>query len=182
MTDIVFQSTTEQTPLEPMSGFTETESFRFMFQELPVSRFAQCAMLAVMLLHSICGCCWHHAHEGDCGAGATGTHTTTAPSSPAGHFHTFCHHHHSRNGEQPGSPHPEHSPVHHSQCQQGQCVFVAAESVSLPPQLTCFATSESLHELAVIRPLKWSICRIQEHRAVPLSAGSRCAFLQVWII
>ncbi|MFZ5831893.1 MAG: hypothetical protein ACOY3P_17540 [Planctomycetota bacterium] len=109
------------------------------------------AMIAV-LLHSLLGCCWHHAHAGECANGQSCVQSSvrisdaTIASSPQaldGHEHQHCCQHGSESvarsteidDDRSGSAiqrdtdgccsHGEGSdPSHRGTCSEGACVFV----------------------------------------------------------
>lgn len=88
----------------------------------------------VLFIHTIVGCCWHHAHLGP------GSTTTTAPLAGC------CHHHHEQDSQPRQSPDPC-----QSEC-EGSCQYIAPQKVCIDApqgaQHLDYAATESAQTLA----------------------------------
>lgn len=106
-----------------------------------------------MLVHSILGCCWHHAHATESQSGAApcthfedgSSQSDSKPDSRKQTEHTGCGHEHDESeadhsndtsssaaeSTDTNSSH-EHGPCHHSQCDEGNCQFTKTP-VSVTP-------------------------------------------------
>ena len=140
-------------------------------------RFVHAAMLTVMLLHSILGCCWHHGHTHSAAACQSGSNGERSDLSRISHgLHHTCSHQHG-----PAQSPADHEPVHHHQCDQEDCNFLLAKTWEFPQQLEltlAFVTDHCADEPLVLE------CTLASQNVKPVfdSAGSRCAVLQVWRI
>jgi len=141
-------------------------------------------MIAVMLLHSICGCCWHHAH-GECSDSHAVTDSPRASNSGA----TCRQHDHqhassrgtddaNHDGEEPAEPHDHDD----APCEHGSCVYVAGKSLELSQPFTlapdCCFVFESVIE-STSRITTRVVADVEPHYESALAA---CARLQVWNI
>ena len=155
-----------------------------------MSPFAHSAMLLVMLIHSVCGSCWHHAHECSCGV------QTPAGQSCDAHAIRFrrgagcserkpnhgCCHHESPQARPAGPLDSEPDPVHHSRCQDASCLFLAPDLLAAPRLLAGLpeiVTDAGFHAMC---PQPVSEEQVRDYRTEPISAVSHCALFQVWRI
>ena len=145
-------------------------------------RFVHAAMLTVMLLHSILGCCWHHGHTHSGAACLSGLNSERSglsglQSTHSHGLHHTCSHHHS-----PVQSPADHERVpHHHQCDQDDCHFLMAKTWEFTQQLElslAFVVDHCVDEPLVLE------CNLAPQNSEPMfdTAGSRCAVLQVWRI
>lgn len=145
-------------------------------------RFVHASMLAVMLLHSILGCCWHHGHAHSTGAYQSGSSGDCQVQSQIQSTHSHglrhtCSHHHA-----PAHSSADHERVpHHHQCDQEDCNLLLAKTWEFPQQLEL--------SLALVTDIFSDVPQVLECTLAPQdsepvfdTAGSRCAVLQVWRI
>ena len=100
-----------------------------------MSRLPAALTILAMLVHSLAGCCTHHAHA------AT---ASFASASPVASMSTCgcCHHagdpagDHAADHESEQSPSGEQCPTG-DQCNEGRCVFVGSAAVVLPVLALC---------------------------------------------
>ena len=131
-------------------------------------------ILLPMLVHSILGCCWHHAH---CDGQFRCVQLTPAP-------HT-CHHHRHHNDY-----HSEHrNPVapspgdHDKSCNDVRCVYLVAEPVQNASALELqepVATLDNRGGLILNATVSAPVRR-QQGKKVPLPS-EHCALTQVWVV
>ena len=151
--------------------------------------FVQRLTLAVMLFHSVMGCCWHHSHECSCG------HSTQWAACPVAaknsHSGSCCGRKHSQplacqsqHLKQPTQT-PENGPgqsPHQTRCEHGTCTFLVESSDVAVPEFEMLSVPrvewECLLMQSATRPLL-ADSNIEMERG---SAASRCAVLQVWRI
>jgi hypothetical protein len=158
------------------------------------SRVASLLALLPMLLHSILGCCWHHAHESCCGTGNTwvvcqstvespaNAHTEHATSTCHKHKHTHEHEQGTGNaGESPTGPCPD------SPCDEERCLFASTSTGVLPQTVMlqlgwCNSFFGATVELPA--PVNSPVAAREKWlgRRPPGSAGQRRALTQVWLI
>lgn len=122
------------------------------------SHVASLLALVPMLLHSIVGCCWHHAHHSACDS--RNTHVVCqagvepAAGAHAHHASSSCDHHDVATripGESPTDPSPQ------SPCDEERCLF-ASTSLVAPQQVVA---------------LEWMMCSIFSVTAdLPIPSGS----------
>ena len=124
-------------------------------------------MLLVMLIHSVCGGGWLHAHE--CTCHDLGS-VTTASNDPA--------HEESPLASEETCPHPEH-PCH---CRPAPCVYLGAPAVNVPPDWECLPGIEAPYMVYSPCAMEAYEGFLSEHRTEPITSGERCALLQVWRI
>lgn len=151
------------------------------------SRVASLLALLPMLLHSILGCCWHHAHECVCispsARAACVAGIESVAEEEAGHTATRCHHHeHGAGvaGDQPAEPCP------HSPCDEERCLF-ASTSLAAPQQVAAlewmlcsvFAVTA---DLPVPSGSLLSVSRDLVDGRPSLPAQQRRALAQVWLV
>ncbi len=87
-----------------------------------------------VLLHSVFGCCWHHAHAAD---HVTGLAETASGHGPVGHQ---CHAHSSRDTHHPGhvvhhqndGPREPHAPCQRNPCDGDACHFAPTAHIKVP--------------------------------------------------
>jgi len=141
-------------------------------------------MIAMMLLHSICGCCWHHDHEQCANSHAVVDGTFAGDSGSS-----CCHHGHKHaaadgggerkhDGEEPASPHDHDDAL----CEHGSCVYMAGKSLELSQPFTLAPDCCFVYESA-IEPASRVTSRVDVDASPPYeSALAACARLQVWNI
>jgi len=107
--------------------------------EATMNRFVHSLALAAVFVHTLCGCCWHHAHADD-------IHDHHAL---AGRADVSCHQRHDlcgcedfEHGSSPGE----------QPCRGVTCDFVRAESGGLQPWLVQFETSVPAAVLPAVGP------------------------------
>lgn len=145
-------------------------------------RFVHAAMLTVMLLHSILGCCWHHGHTHvvtDCQFGSHGERQESSriqATHSHGRHHTCSHHH-----TPTQSPADQEQVPHHHQCDEDDCHFLLTKTWQFPQQLEL--------SLALVMDSRADLpqnltCTLTPQDSGPVfeTAGVRCAVLQVWRI
>lgn len=139
-------------------------------------------MIAVMLLHSICGCCWHHSHDECCSSGAEchADHVAAEThDSHDGHSDTCGHSHVADHSPVSGeTPHEPHAP---GPCNHEECVYVAAKVLGGPVTFE-FAFVTSLDCPCAAGAVVDLHRRVETAEASPrrLSSLEACALLQVW--
>jgi hypothetical protein len=177
------------TPLVASDQFSDNENVRLSPKEWFVSQFAHCVMLLMMLMHSVSGSCWHHAHECSCGAqipaGSMRDHHATSSSRGAGASHGKQHDGccHQSSQVRPEGPHDSApAPVHHTRCQDAPCVFLAAELMTVPPLLAGLPEHIADAGVHAICPQPVCVEQVRGGRKVSISAVSHCALYQVWRI
>jgi len=174
--------------------------------------FASLLALLPMLLHSILGCCWHHAHQSSCGPGnyGPGNTKTICQSSvelPAGthtdHAASPCHNHEhgtSSSEELPPDECPTNKrpcdkcpedkypgePCPESPCDEGQCLF-ASTSTGVAPQMFSLESAWCNFFVAIVEQSASAgspIAASHEFLDGRLSgsAGQCRALTQVWLI
>lgn len=140
------------------------------------TRLVVLVTLLPMLIHSILGCCWHHAHfdQSDVFRGQS--------LKADIHRHQCTHHHCSGNAsnETPKSPVP--APCkHHAPCEEVRCEFLAEKSIRVVFALTmtsAFVAPEPNWSVMLRNPLK-SLRTLATSRELPTSQ-EHCALIQVW--
>ena len=148
-----------------------------------VSFLVHSLMIAVMLLHSILGCCWHHSHEdSNCGCVAVFCSTGTEQTSS----HAECSHSgdHDCDGEHSGAcpgDDSEGAPHRHDPCDHDECVYMIAKVVGAPLSFSvAFAvTLDAPCATGLITDIHR---RVEIAEASPRRGSSMdsCALLQVW--
>jgi hypothetical protein len=148
----------------------------------PVFRFVHAAMLSVMLLHSILGCCWHHGHTHSATACLSGSNSERPESSRihtthSHRLHHTCSHHHT-----PSQSPADHDQVpHHHQCDQDDCHFLLTKTWQFPDQLELSLAFVTDTRADVLQSLPRTLVT-QNSEPEFETAGIRCAVLQVWRI
>ena len=142
------------------------------------TRLVVLVTLLPMLVHSILGCCWHHAHFDHVDVCA-------APRVQAAiHRHQCTHHHCSKNASAEASASPVPAPCrHHAPCDEVSCVFLDATllRVAVAFELTAkFVAPEENWTVTLRGPLKSLRC-LAASREMPTSQ-EHCALIQVWIV
>ena len=134
--------------------------------------------LLPMLIHSILGCCWHHAHS-ECDF--PGVRETV--ESDTGHCHTACHQHagsHRCDHNDPAMPTPC---EHKTPCDDVRCVYVATEPVRIALALDL---QEHVAAIEVGRILTFAVAAkslVHRHQTQRVSAAlQHCALTQVWVV
>lgn len=145
-----------------------------MSRGVSVNVLVQSAMITVMLLHSIWGCCWHHDHDHSSCQSAVG-HAT----GHASHSHDCGH---SDAGHSHDSEDPCDSPDHpHVPCDHDECVYLLVKAAGVPSSLDV-ATIACFDRVWPVRSFA------EVHRCVETAVTSSrsftaldsCALLQVW--
>lgn len=152
------------------------------------SQVASLLALLPMLLHSILGCCWHHAHESCCGTGNTRVVCQSSVESPADahadHVNSPCHNHvhgTGNSGESPAEPRPD------SPCDEERCLF-ASTSMGVVPQTVApewgWCDSFLVATVELLAPVGSPVASRRELLGgrLPNSAGQCRALTQVWLI
>lgn len=129
-------------------------------------------VLLPMLVHSILGCCWHHAHsESDrsCEHSTAETHT--------GHSHSH---------DQPSENHVPVVPApydHHESCDDVRCVYVAAEPVRnmLAVDLQSHVAVLDSCGILTLNATFTASRNWQSGHEVPASSQRR-ALTQIWVV
>lgn len=135
------------------------------------------AMIVVMLLHGIFGCCWHHGHDACCTGGESGI-----LSAPGQCSAVCCHNPRCAESSQ-NSGEPSESPAAPDDCcSEGECVYLDAKVVDVSPIIFLALASNwdvcpSIYERLVDRRIE-----IATTPPLYLSAPEACALLQVWRI
>ena len=163
------------------------------------TKFVSLATLLPMLLHSVLGCCWHHAHSGACdslpghfansesesGDDKSGEHghqagchghravmTEAAPAAADVVCSTDCSSP-ANEDETPSEP-----------CREDHCVYVASGKIEPPKPfvMSCFdVTSEGTSGLLPLSPVSIHRSNHQGDYSPPTSLSLR-ARTQVWLI
>lgn len=144
------------------------------------------ATLLPMLLHSILGCCWHHAHSSICETMSCEVSTERVSG---------CLHHSDANSET-AHPHPladcapnSSSPADHGEtplkpCDEVRCVYVGAATVQLPKDNSPFCfnfTAEAHPSLVSLSLMTVHGSQRLSDNSLPTSQSLR-ARAQVWLI
>lgn len=141
-------------------------------------KFVALVTLLPMLVHSIFGCCWHHAHCEQMEA------FPDAYSHNEAHLNQCGHHHHSENMNAEGQTSQVPVPFEqHEPCEDGHCVFLTASSLRI-----AFA-SESMADFVVpeadcagaLCDSQTSLRCLVASRDLP-TPQQHCALIQVWIV
>lgn len=150
-----------------------------------MSTFVHSLMIGVMLLHSVLGCCWHHAHS---------------HSGPVSERHAACHGHatcmtfghaeHDHDGDHDhshpapvGSQDDSESEEPQHLCEHGECVYVAGKSVELSTPVASFAPAAVVVELVDSTIIAMPVRAPKTGWRTPAeTALSVCARLSVWRI
>lgn len=125
--------------------------------------------LLPMLIHSIFGCCWHHAHS-------DGNLNGVASTSES----HCCHKHHA---SKPSDPVPPVPCEHDEPCDDMRCVYLAAEparSQLVQDLHEHFATLDCCCSL-ILNVILPAPARTQQCKRVPLPS-QHCALTQVWVV
>jgi len=134
--------------------------------------------LLPMLVHSIFGCCWHHAHFDHVDVCET-------PSVAADIHRHQCTHDHSwgsANAETPTSNVP--APCkHQTPCDEVRCVFLAAtpHRFAFAFELTAKFVVPEANCSVTLRNSLVSLRTVTASRELPTSQ-EHCALIQVWIV
>lgn len=170
--------------------------FDCLLERVPMLWVAKRLLLAVMLIHSVFGCCWHHAHSCACDHE---TQASTRTNSPASHNHRGCvhrevshtvrhscaHHHHHTHSVVTGQPlaDQDQEPVpHRHQCDHGTCTFVVDSGRIAIPDLDLVQPFIVDFECLMRPTAPQAIHEYRETHTFPGTAALRCAVLQVWLI
>jgi len=127
------------------------------------------ATVLPMLVHSILGCCWHHAHSDGKLNGV--------PSTSESH----CSHEHHRSEH--NDPVPPAPCDHDESCNEVICVYLAADPVqhATAPQLhEQVATLDCCCSLILSATLTATACTQQGKKAP--TPSEHCALTQVWVV
>lgn len=150
---------------------------RWEFYEMWAKLIVSVTLLPV-LVHSIFGCCWHHAHSQvklHCihSAGES----SSCSRQPHGHRHS---HDHRSEETSPVVPEPC---EHDGSCHDARCVYLASESVR---NTLVFSLSHPFSAfnpgcIANLKPVTRLWQDSQHSEDVPLPS-QRCALTQVWVV
>ena len=132
------------------------------------------ATVLPMLVHSILGCCWHHAHSDG--------QFRCVQSTPAPHTcHHLLHHndHHSEH-RNPVAPAPC---DHEESCNDVRCVYHVAEPVQNASALELHEQVATLDYCCgvILNATVSAPARMQQGKKVPLPS-EHCALTQVWVV
>jgi len=184
-----------QTAVDPIHGITDNLSrMSHLLVRIapvtsrPVPMFSQVASLLAllpMLLHSILGCCWHHAHYSVCHSENSRVVCQSSVESPAhaDHATSLCHNHEhgaGNPGESPIEPCPD------SPCDEERCLFastsmgVVLQTVALEWRWCSFFVA-TVELPAPVGSLVGARHELLDGR-LPPSAAQRRALTQVWLI
>ena len=152
------------------------------------SRVTSLIAFLPMLLHSVLGCCWHHAHQhGGCEAGGVRISCQEAVDA-SGHSHdghSACPSHRlsagqASSGEQPGEP------CRHFPCEEGRCLFVGPTAMVaqqlIDLELAWVGVPLVCCDLAVPPDSLNAMSRGCSDDAPPVSSRERRALTQVWLV
>lgn len=153
------------------------------------SQVASLLALLLMLLHSILGCCWHHAHHFARNPGNSRVVCQSSVESTAGthadHATSPCHNHNHEHGtgnpgESPTGPCPD------SPCDEERCLF-ASTSMGVVPQTVALEWGWCNFFVATVElPAPVGASLATHHNLLggrlPDSAGQCRALTQVWLI
>jgi hypothetical protein len=134
-----------------------------------ISRLLALLTIAAMLLHSVLGCCWHHAHD-----------VTPSPENVTHHSEGCGHRHHAAaetgtSSESPGDD-------QHEACREPSCVYVAAKHFEMPPATTPdVAVTVEMSELIPAASGATILLSLAKTPPRPAAPELR-ALLQVWVI
>lgn len=103
---------------------------------------------AIVLVHALVGCCWHHGHIHGTGDSAAQVHAECHPE----HDH---HAHHDGDSEQP-APH----------CDEVSCSFVTAKEIAPPALLIAPLDAQTLEPASASLHRGWA-CTAGRSRAAP---------------
>ena len=155
---------------------------------------AQRLVLAVMLIHSVFGCCWHHAHSCACdhetqvsarmdSAALPHRGGCTHRETPHQVRHSCAHHHTppAITGQPPADQDQEPVP-HRHQCEHGPCTFVVDSGRIAIPDLDLVLPFVVDFEFLMRPTAPQVIHEYRENHTFPRTAALRCAVLQVWQI
>jgi hypothetical protein len=135
--------------------------------------------IAVMLLHGICGCCWHHGHD------ACDSHSVTQTAPHASTSKTPCRHTcgHQHQAVPPAGSSEEpddHAP--HSKCHDGACVYMTSRSVEIAdPALAWAPIFDFVTPFVSIEPAQEAMTAYLPPPQFE-SVLDSCARLRVWRI
>ena len=127
------------------------------------------ATLLPMLVHSILGCCWHHAHSD---AKLNGV-------SSANEVHC-CHEHHRSQHNDPVPPAPC---DHDESCNELICVYIAADPIQNLSALEFYEHAATLDCCCslILNATVPALAATQQCPKVPLPS-EHCALTQVWVV
>lgn len=151
------------------------------------SRAISLIALLPMLLHSILGCCWHHAHQCGCEVEAVRT-VCQADFNSSSHEHDG----HSacpsqqQSQERESSSEPPGDPCRHFPCDEERCSFVNTAATvtqqSIDLELAWISVPLAYCDLSIphdsLNAVQHNCCE----DAPPVSDGERRALTQVWLI
>ena len=151
--------------------FKSLEDFSGEFCEMWANLVVSVTLLP-MLVHSIFGCCWHHAHSG---CSLPFEHSTS--ESHAGHRHA---HDQSRENNDPVVPRPC---EHDESCDDVHCAYLAAEPVRNVLAFDLQSQVTELHSccILILNPAATASRNSQLRHEAPASSQRR-ALTQVWIV
>lgn len=155
-------------------------------------------VLAVMLVHSVFGCCWHHTHTCACAhetqVCSGSDHGTAAQTYPDGCSHQEmnrrvahrCTHHHDHASHTPHEQSPtgndQEPGPHRHQCEHGNCTFVVESGRIALSDLDLIQAFVVDYD-CLLRPMDTQAFHENlEFSTLPRTAALRCAVLQVWQI
>lgn len=187
-----------QTAVDPLVGITDNIGGVWVplsvptepVPSRPVPMFTQVASLLAllpMLLHSILGCCWHHAHHSACNPGNSRVVCQSSVEPPADahsdHAASPCHHRDVEAGipgELPTDPSP------HSPYDGERCLFASTSMGGVPQTVAlawawCNSFLATVELAAPVGSLVGVRHELLDGR-LPRSAGQGRALTQVWLI
>ncbi|MEJ7590526.1 MAG: hypothetical protein WKF77_03195 [Planctomycetaceae bacterium] len=128
--------------------------------------------LLPMLLHSIFGCCWHHAHS-ECDDPCV----RLTADSHAGHSHAHCQ---CVEDNDPNSPSPSGDD---EPCDDVRCVYIAAKPVGVTFAFELYEHGEILDVsgFQFLSAPATKLMNLDQNRTV-VAALEQCALTQVWIV
>jgi hypothetical protein len=151
-----------------------------------VQRSISILAMTAVLLHSVFGCCWHHAHAADHVMGAEET------ASSHGHAAHHCHSHSGDDAHHPGhvarqqddEPNEPHAPCQHSPCDGDVCHFAPTVHVKVPgPDESRLTDSTAMVTGAVLLNSRKAVC--YRPGVASAEAATRCyarAMTQIWLL
>ena len=157
----------------------------------------QSLMLAVMLIHSLIGCCWHHRHQCSCGHAGQGAICSAAPlrvtesrTARVSQHHSCCGHRgcqqavdqSSKEHAPPQTPRDREESPHQTRCEHGNCTFLVESSGVCLPDFQSLAHALIDCRSTLRQSVDQGMMSRESFKTEPVTAASRCAVLQVWRI
>eukprot|EP00913_Durusdinium_trenchii_P023381 g21959.t1 len=142
-----------------------------------------------VLAHALLGCCWHHAHEGECCAGANDSETPDVPETTAQPPMCACGQHQAtaaKTATRPedcgsdGEDFPQ--PVPSQPCSHGRCSYLSADDVRVREggDSSIPAVDQQLQIAEIVRPER---CLPRQAQKESGGIGGRTARIcyQLWV-